>query len=492
MPEEFADEFADADLNDLRRSRRLPALAAGLAKAPAESISAACGGWAESMAAFRLLNNGDFAAGELIRPHQRKTVERCRDHDCVIAIQDTSELDFTPMKSVEDLGPLNDETRRGFFIHGHYVVSGQGLPLGLLGADIITRDDEHFRCAAQRKTLPIEDKESHRWIEGYRKACELARQLPDTEVFSVSDREGDIFELYAEWRSAPSEACAEWVVRANQDRALWRGDGEDDEDEDEENKKDEDEEAEEDEDSPDKLFAAVRQAPSLGEIEFEVPATTGTKKVKGKRVPTRRGARTVRQVVRAMEVTPRPPYRKAGKLPKVTFWAVLAEEPDPPEGEEPIRWLLLTSRRITSFEEARRIIGIYLRRWDIEVFFRVLKTGCRVERMQLKSREALVRALMVYLVIAWRILYLTHLGRRCPDLPCGCVFEEAEWKSACAVVRRPPEAAEPTLREFIGIIGKLGGHLGRKCDGDPGAQVIWRGLTRVRDFACVWRVMEGG
>lgn len=472
MQDDFSDEFSDADLDDARRSRRLPALAAQLAKAPAESISAACGGWAESMAAFRLLNNGGFAASELIRPHQRKTVERCRNHDCVIAIQDTSELDFTHMKSVEDLGPLNDENRRGFFIHGHYVVSEEGLPLGLIGADTITRDDEHFRRAAQRKSLPIEDKESHRWIEGYRKACELARQLPGTEVFSVGDRECDIFELYAAWQAAPQEACAEWVVRANQDRALWR-------------------EGEEDEDSPDKLFETARQAPMLGEIEFEVPASTGTKKVKGTRVPTRRSARTVRQVVRALEVTPRPPHRKGTKLPKVTFWAVLAEEVDAPEGEEPICWLLLTSRKITSFQEARRIIGIYLRRWDIEVFFRVLKTGCRVERMQLKSREALVRALMVYLVIAWRILYLTHLGRRCPDLPCGCVFEEAEWKSACAVVKRPAEAGEPTLREFIGIVGKLGGHLGRKCDGDPGAQVIWRGLARVRDFACVWRVMEG-
>lgn len=464
------DEFADADLDDLRRSRRLPKLAAGLANAPDQSISAASGGWAESMAAFRLLNNGDFAAGELIRPHQRKTLERCRDHDCVIVIQDTSELDHTRMKSVEDLGPLNDETRRGFFLHGHYVVNEQGLPLGLLGTDIITRDDGHFRRTAQRKGLAIEDKESHRWIVGYRKACELACQLPGTEVFSVGDRECDIFELYTEWQSTPEAACAEWVVRANQDRVLWGGH--------------EGEEA-----LPDKLFASARQAPLLGEIEFEVPARTGTKKVKGKRVVTRRSARTVRQVVRAMEVTPRPPFRKGKKLPKITVWAILAEELDPPEGQEPICWLLLTSRKITSFQEAQRIIGIYLRRWDIEVFFRVLKTGCRVEHIQLKSREALVWALMVYLVIAWRILYLTHLGRRCPDLPCGCVFEEAEWKSACAVVKRPPEAGEPTLSEFIGIIGKLGGHLGRKRDGDPGAQVIWRGLTRVRDFACVWRVM---
>ena len=468
MPDEITDEFANADLGDPRRAKRLPKLAASLAQAPAESISAACGGWSEVIAACRFLNKGEFEARELIRPHRRMILERSVGHDCALAIQDTTELDFTPMKTVTDLGPLNDETRRGFCMHGHYVVSEQGLPLGVLGADIIVRDDEDFRQAAKRKNLPIEEKESHRWIEGYRMACELAHDLPDTEVISVSDREGDIFELYLEWLNSEGSHRAEWVVRANQDRVL----------------------VDVEKGAPDRLFDAMRAAPLLGEIEFEVAAKTGSKKVKGNRIKTRREAHTVRQEIRAMEITPRPPQRKGLKLPKVTFWAVLAEETDPPPGEEPVRWLLLTSKEITTLEEARRIIRVNLRRWDIEVFFRILKTGCRVERVQLKTCEALIRALMIYLVIAWRIHYLTHLGRQCPDLPCGCVFEEAEWKSACAVVKRSPEAGEPSLREFIGIIGKLGGHLGRKSDGDPGPQVIWRGLSRVRDFACVWRAIH--
>lgn len=206
---------------------------------------------------------------------------------------------------------------------------------------------------------------------------------------------------------------------------------------------------------------------------------------------TFRSARTVRQVVRAMKITPRPPHRKGGKLEEVSFWAILAEEIDPPAGEDPIRWLLLTSKEVTTLEHARRILNLYMRRWDIEVFHRVLKTGCRVERIQLKDGQAVIKALMIYAVIAWRILYLTHLGRQCPDLPCGCVFEEAEWKSACAVVKRKKEAGEPSLSEFIAIIGKLGGHFGRKSDGAPGPQSIWQGLTRVRDFACAWHAFHG-
>jgi hypothetical protein len=177
-------------------------------------------------------------------------------------------------------------------------------------------------------------------------------------------------------------------------------------------------------------------------------------------------------------------------LSEVSFWAILAEDINTPAGEDPIRWLLLTSKQVTTLEEAHRIIQLYLRRWDIEVFHRVLKTGCRVESIQLKTGPALINAVMIYAVIAWRILYLTHLGRQCPDLPCGCVFEEAEWKSACAVVRRSKDAGEPTLSEFIAIVGKLGGHLGRKSDGAPGPQSIWQGLARVRDFACAWHAFH--
>jgi len=445
-------------------------VAAAMEKSPAASISAACGGWNETMAAYRLLNCEDVTADALLAPHRQATALRCVGHTCVAVSQDTTEFDFSHMKETEGFGPLNDEKRRGFYLHSLYAVSEQGLPLGLLDATTMVRDDETFRAAASRKHFPIEEKESWRWLDGYHKTLELARQLPECEVFSISDREGDIFEVYQAWQQAAGGPRAEWIIRANRDRALMNMvDGE-----------------------ADKLFATLEAAPILGEIEFEVRARKGTKKVKGSRVATFRSARTVRQVVRAMKITPRPPQRRGGKLEEVSFWAVLAEESDPPAGEEPLRWLLLTSKEVTTLEEARRILNLYMRRWDIEVFHRVLKTGCRVERIQLKTAQAVINAIMIYSVIAWRILYFTHLGRQCPDMPCGCVFEEAEWKSACAVVKRKKEAGEPSLSEFIGIVGKLGGHLGRKSDGAPGPQSIWQGLARVRDFACAWHAYTAG
>jgi hypothetical protein len=355
-------------------------------------------------------------------------------------------------------------------MHSLYAGTEDGLPLGILDVAVNIRDDEQFRINNTRKKRPIEEKESYRWLLGYRRTCELARSLPEGhEVFSVSDREGDIHEVFEAWRDAAEMGgpLAHWLIRANQDRALLTVPGTE----------------------PTKLFAALQASPALGQIEFEISAKVSrvTKK-KGSRVPNPRTARLVRQTVRVMKITPRPPQRPGGgKVAPVSFWAILAEEQNPPEGQDPVRWVLLTSKPVETFEDACRMIKIYLRRWDIEVFHRVLKTGCRVEKIQLKQADALVKALMLYVVIAWRILYLTHLGRCCPELPCGMVFEASEWKSACAVVKRPVEAGEPTLGEFIGIVGKLGGHLGRKCDGPPGPQRIWVGMGRIRDFALAWR-----
>lgn len=466
MADDIGDEFTGAGLGDARLNRRLAVVARALASVPSSSISAASGGWAETVAAYRLLNHPDVTPEALLAPHHEAVVRRCAEHSCVVVAQDTTELDFSHMRAMKGTGPLNSEERRGFFMHSLQAISGNGLPLGVLGARFLVRDDASFRGTGTRKRKPVEEKESLRWLDGYRRTCELAARLPDREIWSVSDREGDLFEVFEAWQEAAEGPRAEWIIRANHDRALPDSE-------------------------PARLFAALAAAPLLGTSAFEITARQGTRKVKGSTVAASRTARTVHLEIRAMRVTPRPPHRPGRKLPRISFHAVLAVETNPPEGEIAISWLLLTSRPVATLEEALRILDLYRRRWDIEVFHRVLKTGCRVESVQLKDTAAAIKALAIYTVIAWRILYLTRLGRECPDLPCGCVFEEAEWKAACAVVKRPAEAGEPTLAEFTRILGKLGGHLGRKGDGPPGPRSIWQGLSRARDFALAWQAFHG-
>jgi hypothetical protein len=474
-PARLTHEFEGADLGDPRRSRRLVKVARRLAASPERSLSAACGGWGETMAAYRLLAAPGVTPENVLAPHRAALLERAATVSCVAVIQDTTELDLTRMTHMQGRGPLNDETRRGLHLHSLYAVSEEGLPLGLWDTAFLARSDAAFRGADRRKKLPLEQKESYRWLAGYHQTQALAAALPHCEVFSLSDREGDIYEVFAAWAEAAAGGgpVAQWIIRANQDRALESAGAS----------------------TPEKLFAALAAAPLLGEIGFAMPAKTQMKKLKGNRVQTSRSARTVRQEVRALYVRPRVPFRKGHKLPPVGFWAVWASEADPPEGEEPICWMLLTSVEVTTFAIARRIIALYLRRWDIEVFHRTLKTGCRVEQMQIKGSQAVRNALNIYCIIAWRILYLTHLGRVHPEVPCSTVFAVEEWQAACAVdtsgkppPRGPP--GEPALGEFILMVARFGGYLGRKSDGPPGAQTIWRGLARLRDFACAWRALH--
>ncbi len=480
-PARLSRELAGADLGDPRRSRRLVQVAGSMAGAPERSLSAACGGWNQSVAACRLLAAPQVRPEKILAPHRQALQERAEAQSTIAVIQDTTELDFTAMRHMEGTGSLNDDHRRGLFLHSLYAVSESGLPLGVWDLHFHQRAPKTVRAAAgSRKERPLEERESHRWLEGYRATQALAAALPGCEVFSLADREGDLYDVFAAWaeHSAAGGPVAQWLIRGQQDRALEGME----------------------EGAPDKLFAALATAPQLGEIRFEMPAAVQYRKAKngrGSRVKTERSARPVVQQVRALSVTPRPPFRREGRLPAVTVWALWACEINPPEGEPPICWLLLTSVPVTTLAIAQRLIALYLRRWDIEVYHRVLKTGCRVEHLQLKGAGAVRNALTIYAVTAWRILYLTHLGRVCPEQPCSLVFTEGEWKAASAVARRqrkePPLRGppEPALGEFILTVARFGGYLGRKRDGPPGAQVLWQGLARLRDFACAWHALHG-
>jgi hypothetical protein len=196
-----------------------------------------------------------------------------------------------------------------------------------------------------------------------------------------------------------------------------------------------------------------------------------------------RKSRAVRQTLRATRLTLKPPATHPG-AEAIEVTALWAREMDPPEGEAPIEWLLLTNRLITTREEAEEALSWYLCRWQIEIFFRILKSGCKIEELQLESIERLEPAIMLYMLIAWRILYLTMIGRECPELPCSVLFDREEWEAVYLVTqRKPPPKAPPTINEVIRWIAGLGGFLNRKGDGQPGPQTLWIGLQRMKDFA---------
>jgi hypothetical protein len=195
-------------------------------------------------------------------------------------------------------------------------------------------------------------------------------------------------------------------------------------------------------------------------------------------------------VVRAKKVTLMPPkYLGAGVTP-ITIWAVHAAEKHPPTGADALEWLILTSEPCEGFEAAERVLRYYALRWRIEDFHKAWKSGCGVENRQAKRKESLEAALAVDVVVAWRIMWLTKLGRETPDVPCSIFFDQEEWQALHCFVNKTktPPAVPPRLRDAVRMVATLGGFLGRKSDREPGTETIWRGIERLMDFTIAFRM----
>jgi len=235
------------------------------------------------------------------------------------------------------------------------------------------------------------------------------------------------------------------------------------------------------------LTSALKKAESLGILEFHIPSVTERKK-KARRTRPQKGreGRVVQQTIKSLEVTILPPRHKK-QLSTVKVYALLLEEINPPKGAEPINWLLLTTLKIKTKEDAEKIVGFYLCRWGIETFFHILKTGCKIEELQFKESSRLLPCIAMYLIVCWRIMYMMMLGRAMPKVPCNILFEDDEWECAYAMIKKKrPPSIPPTLEEMINMVATMGGYLGRKADGPPGPKVIWVGIQKLYFNAEGW------
>ena len=453
MCDGIAAELQGINLGDKRLNRRSARIIELLAANPEASVNAACGDWNNTIGAYRFFKNPATEPDKILQPHLEATKRRMKEHPVVLIAQDTTELDFT-LHPPDDADCLNTEDRFGLYDHTHLALTPERLCLGVVGAEQFDRTPESLGKSQERKKLPIEEKESFRWLTGYRLASKLAGECPDTQVVSVADSEADIYDIFleAEQHSTP----AYFVIRGKEDRST----------------------PERDLDSGPAVYRKVRKEVSASKVLFQ-------KTIDLPQTPKRK-ARKAELEIRALRVTVKPPHARSS-LPTVTLNVVLVEEVNGPQDGTDVSWLLLTTLPIDSIEDVQRVIDYYVARWAIEVYFRVFKTGCRVEDIQLKTRRRVKNCLAFYKIIAWRVIYLTYLNRECPSLPCTAVFDDSEWKSVWRVTTNSElPKTPPTLSEFMPLLVQLGGYNNRPSELPPGPQVVWNGIRRMTDFAIAW------
>ena len=469
----LADEMAGAEFGDKRLSSRLQKIVERFGDAPNMSIPAVTRTRGELEATYRFCNNKRVTPEACLAPHAQKTIERVQSHDVVLFVQDTTELDLTrPTQQVRGAGPLACESRRGALFHPLMAINTEGVPLGIVwhklwARESIRKDQTPAEKSQRQKTTPIEDKESIRWVEGFRQTVQVAKRSPNTSCVCIGDSDSDVYELFAEALQAREADGAtsnvHMIVRGTHPRRTESG----------------------------PLYDAVRSVPCIATNSIQVSACKAKLPLEKGRGATR-AARIAHVEVRARSLVLSPPPRFDRNLPPVPVNVVLVEEPQPPSGEAPIQWLLITTLPISDHDEVVRVIEYYRRRWQIEIYFRTLKSGCRIEERQFETIDRISNCLILYAISAWRLLYLMTLGRTCPDMNCELVFEPSEWKAVYAISKsRQIPDTPPSLNELIRMIANLGGYVMRPKT-EPGTQTLWIGLQALCFLASAWDTFGPG
>ena len=452
------EEFAQVDLKDVRLNRRCQKVADTLGQQPTAPINQASEDWADSKAAYRFMDNSKVAPDKVLSPHVQRTVERMKGQAVVLTIQDTTFFNFTHHPETQGLGEIGSkgQNQRGFGMHSTLAVTPSGQPLGVLTQEYLERPiGEPAHTPQEARKQPIEEKESYRWLQAFEKTIELAPK--GRQVVTVCDREADIYEMFV----LAQERQASLLVRADDDRCL----------EDQEIKH---------------LWAKVERRPIQGELQVQIPGND------------KRKERQATVSIRYCPVQLRPPWRpEKKKLPVVTLQAILVREENPPDNlaelgdHEPIEWMLLTNTPVTSFDEAVQVVEWYCCRWQIEVFHKIIKSGCRVESSLLQTAKRLQNYIALMCVVAWRLHWLTYINRTAPDSPCTNILTTIEWQALYIRIHKTTKFPEtlPTVHQAVRWIAQLGGFLGRKSDGEPGVTVVWRGWQRLQDLAATWYVV---
>jgi hypothetical protein len=415
-------EFGGAPLGDKRLSTRLVSVAAAKAEVPTRAFSGvAKGDWAATKAYYRMIDQPETSAvtmANILTPHRQRTARRMMGQKTVLCLQDGSELNYTNLDRCTGLGELKaNQTGAktlGLNLHSTFAVATNGLPLGIVKAQCLAPKAKSATDKRKPSQIPIEEKKTFVWIEHHRDLVELAGTMPQTKLVDVCDREADFFELFDEQRKNP---CVDILIRAQHNRNIKK--------------------------APFKLFTAVRQSPVQGRIQVPIPKqSTRTKKSKQK-ARAARPKRLAELTLRHLQINLSAPEYYADR-PPVTIELIHAVEENPPPNTDAVEWFLLTTVNIDSAADIEQCLRWYTLRWRIEDWHRVLKSGCSIDNLAHETAERLRRAIAINLVIGWRIMLMTLLGRETPDLPAEVLFSDIEIRTLRAYAKKKIEITNAT------------------------------------------------
>lgn len=451
-------ECIHSDFGDKRLNKRLAIILDSFINSPMESIPTSCQNWSKTFGVYRFMNNDKVCYNSVLQGHIKSSIDRisCTDVskvEVILAVQDTTIIDFTEHRSHDQLGHTSNSFRRGILAHPTLLITPDRLNLGILDAKLWTRDLSTLGSKAVRKSKPIEDKESYRWLESYISSDNLAKQFPNKTVVNVGDRESDIYDLFE--LACAEQAKAKLLVRAAHDRKILSEDSE-----------------------ISLMWNELESSVELGRMPLVITQTQYHQ------------ARETELILKAKRIKLKAPPRKDKNLMDLYITAVLAQEVNPPSETDSVEWMLLTTLEVNTLSDAINVLNYYTCRWQIEMFFRTLKGGCEIEKLQFEEPDNLMNAIATYMIISWRIQYLLMLGRQCPDLPADILFSNDEIIALYIAKSKPKPKEMPTVFEMVILIATMGGFLNRKGDKYPGLKTFWVGLNKLLHYTFMYQQMN--
>ena len=436
-------DFPRLDFGDVRRNERFVTIINNVSSQPGASIPKQNKSWYDTKATYEFFKNKDISIEGLKQTMMQYGATKIADEMTLLIVHDISNISYNDLQA-DGLGYLDNKEGQGILCYSSIAATTEGLPLSLLYQHTWTRPFEHLGKSNKRKQRAFEDKESYRWYEGMSEVNTLLGNK--IHKIHIADREADVYELFFH----AFESNTDLLIRARHNRSLSNGSH---------------------------LWDSIAGQPMAATVDLDIPDKTGKKKLKAE------------AEVRYHQVEILRPQNNKDSYESVALTAIEIKEGG--REQDIIHWKLLTTLEVNSVTDVLRCVKWYTHRWLIERFHYVLKSGTRIEELQLKDAESLQKAIALYSMAAFRVMQLVYESRHHPEVSCTVVLTKAQWQTLYMLIHNSNQLPKkpPSLQQVIMWIGKLGGHLGRKSDGPPGLKTVWQGYQQLCHAASVYELM---